>query len=115
MPRERLTLDGVWDFRVEGAREALGRWRRIEVPRPWQSTAEDLRDVTGTGVYRRSFTIPGHWAGDLAVLRFGAVNYFAEVAVDGEVLARHEGGFLPFEVKLPPRLTLGAPMNSTCE
>ena len=108
MPRETLLLDGAWDFRMEDADGAPGDWRKMEVPRPWQSAADDLRYLSGTGIYRRGLRVPAHWAGDEAVLRFGAVNYFAEVLLDGELLLEHEGGWLPFEAKLPQRVLDGA-------
>jgi hypothetical protein len=99
--REELSLDGAWAFRLEGQ----GDWRTAMVPNPWQAEFADLRHATGRATYRRTITIPAHWAKRQVVLQFGAVNYFADVRLDGTSLGTHEGGYLPFEITLPPGLT----------
>jgi len=71
----------------------------MPVPSVWQTVGQ-FRHAVGTGVYRTRFAIPAHWAASAVRLLFGAVSYFAEVYVDGEKLAEHEGGWLPFEVAL---------------
>jgi len=97
--RERLSLDGVWDFRLD--REEV--WRAIQVPGVWQAQFDDLRETQGVTWYRRNFTVPRKWHGDAGhevVLGFGAVNYLAEVYVNGRRVAVHEGGYLGFVVTL---------------
>ena len=98
--RDRVSLDGVWDFRLD--REEA--WRAIQVPGVWQAQFDDLRETQGVTWYRRNFTVPRKWqAGDPdceVVLGFGAVNYLAEVFVNGRKVASHEGGYLGFEVML---------------
>ncbi len=97
--RERVSLDGVWDFRLD--REET--WRAIQVPGVWQAQFDDLRETQGVTWYRRNFTVPRKWHGDAGhevVLGFGAVNYLAEVFVNGRRIAVHEGGYLAFEVAL---------------
>ncbi len=100
--RERLSLDGVWDFRLD--REEV--WRAIQVPGVWQAQFDDLRETQGVTWYRRNFTVPRNWQGDATgfdvVLGFGAVNYLAEVYVNGRRVTVHEGGYLGFEVTLDP-------------
>ncbi len=95
--RERMTLDGLWQFRFEGQAE----WRPTSVPSVWQSEFADLRDAFGTAVYRRRFALPGEWAGREIVLHFGAVNYFSEVVVNGQSIGTNEGGYLPFSLVIP--------------
>ncbi len=100
--RDRLSLDGVWDFRLD--REET--WRAIQVPGVWQAQFDDLRETQGVTWYRRNFTVPRKWqdapgqAGHEVILGFGAVNYLAEVYVNGRRVAAHEGGYLGFEVAL---------------
>ena len=98
--RDRLSLDGVWDFRLD--REEV--WRAIQVPGVWQAQFDDLRETQGVTWYRRNFTVPRAWQGGAkgfdVVLGFGAVNYLAEVYVNGRRVAVHEGGYLGFEVTL---------------
>nr|WP_295661069.1 sugar-binding domain-containing protein [Polymorphobacter sp.] len=98
--RERVLLDGVWDFRLD--REEA--WRAIQVPGVWQAQFDDLRETQGVTWYRRNFTVPRKWqrddSGFEVVLGFGAVNYLAEVYVNGRRVTVHEGGYLSFEVTL---------------
>ncbi len=97
--RERVSLDGVWDFRLD--REET--WCAIQVPGVWQAQFDDLRETQGVTWYRRNFTVPRKWHGDAGhevVLGFGAVNYLAEVYVNGRRVTVHEGGYLSFEVTL---------------
>jgi hypothetical protein len=97
--RLKLTLDGAWDFMHGDS----GVWREAIVPNPWQAQFADLRQVSGRAVYRRQFGLPDA-AGKLVVLHFGAVSYWAEVKVNGQVLGSHEGGYLPFEFVIPASL-----------
>lgn len=94
--RERVSLDGVWDFRLD--REE--NWRAIQVPGVWQAQFDDLRETHGVTWYRRYFTVPKDFRKRHVVLGFGAVNYLAEVYVNGRLLCTHEGGYLAFEVPL---------------
>ena len=98
--RERVSLDGVWDFRLD--REEA--WRAIQVPGVWQAQFEDLRETHGVTWYRRSFTVPKAFRKRRVVLGFGAVNYLADVYVNGRLICQHEGGYLAFEAPLDPEL-----------
>ncbi|MDQ3661492.1 MAG: glycoside hydrolase family 2 [Actinomycetota bacterium] len=93
--RERISLDGTWEFRAELSGEG-GRERPIEVPGAWQAQFEDLRGFSGRAIYRRSITVPSSWAGRTVRLCFGAVDYLCEVLVNGRPAGDHEGGYLPF-------------------
>src|SRR3954466_9941551 len=90
LKRPRLSLDGLWDFCMEQE----DRWRVAKVPAPWQAQFDDLRYATGTALYRTRFTVPAGWSGQQVALCFGAVNYRAEVSLDGRALGVHEGGYL---------------------
>ncbi|MFD0460907.1 glycoside hydrolase family 2 protein [Microvirga aerilata] len=94
--RAILSLDGAWDFQVEGE-DAL---RVARVPAPWQALFDDMRHATGTALYRKRFTLPQDWAGRQIAVCFGAVNHLAEVSLDGRPVGTHEGGYLPFEFVL---------------
>ena len=98
--RDRVLLDGVWDFRLDREEQ----WRAIQVPGVWQAQFDDLRDTQGVTWYRRNFTVPRDFAKRQVVLGFGAVNYIADVYINGRLLLHHEGGYLAFEVPLPPEL-----------
>ena len=95
-PRARLSLDGSWDFHLEGTTPTT-----IAVPAPWQAHFPDLRAAAGVALYSRAFTVPKEWRDRQVIVHFGAVNYFAEVSVNGHTLGSHEGGYLPFEFVIP--------------
>ena len=94
--RTTISLDGKWAFR-----HGDGPWREAVVPMPWQAQFEDLRQVSGTALYRRSFDAPQIAAPDQLVLRFGAASYHATVRLNDQVIGTHEGGYLPFECVIP--------------
>ena len=97
LPRRRISLDGLWSF-CPSAQLDLVQESLIAVPSPWQADAR-FREHTGTAWYQRQFDLPASWLmpGRVTILGFGAVDYFAEVWVNGFWMGRHEGGYLPFE------------------
>ncbi len=104
MKREQLSLDGEWQFWTDQddklAHDALGQpTHRVQVPAPLQSQAEDLRYFNGIAWYQRAFDLPAHWLGESRAinLHFGAVDYFADVWVNGHKIGAHEGGYTPFD------------------
>ncbi len=106
-PRYRLSLDGQWQFQPAIASPALVRTPPpidqaplIAVPSPWQADPR-FRDLTGPAWYQREFGLPADWlTGRVLILGFGAVDYFAEVWVNGRKVGEHEGGYLPFELDI---------------
>jgi glycosyl hydrolase family 2 len=101
MTNNRISLDGRWDFQFDPQFDAdatpLEEWRSIIVPGPWQASFDDLRNSSGTALYRRRFMIAELPVQGAAVLHFGAVDYHATVWLNGQQLGEHEGGYLPFE------------------
>jgi hypothetical protein len=117
MARDRLSLDGTWNFWCDPDGKALGcntvanlpktGWRRAVVPAPWQAQFKDLCMRGGTAWYRRTFETPSAWSGEQSVLlHFGAVDYYAQVWLNGVFLGDHEGGYLPFEFEVGHLLQL---------
>lgn len=104
---DRISLNGEWSlaFDPDNAGKSLG-WSRvfpantlpINVPGVWEQVRPGY---DGVGWYRKAFVLPRNWAGRLVRVRFGAVQYFCEVWLNGEFLGDHEGGSLPFEFVLP--------------
>ncbi|HYD30871.1 MAG TPA: glycoside hydrolase family 2 TIM barrel-domain containing protein [Azospirillaceae bacterium] len=112
MIRERIDLDGAWEFQMAGDDDACPAegsvWCAAVVPGPWQAQFDDLRMTAGTAWYRRSFDVPASWEGGAVYLRFNAVNYHARVWVNGQLVGEHEGAWLPFEFEVSRHLRLGA-------
>ena len=90
------SLDGEWEF---GAGDTETFDRKIVVPFCPQSSLSGIGDPSPGDVvwYRRRFDAP-----DAArlLLHFGAVDYRATVWVNGEEVARHEGGHTPFSADI---------------
>ncbi|QZH75823.1 MAG: beta-glucuronidase [Erythrobacter sp.] len=73
------------------------------LPSSWLTHAPEMRHYQGLVWYQRRFdAAPGE--GTRQFLRFGAVNYTAEVWLNGEYLGRHEGGFTPFAFEVTGKL-----------
>lgn len=113
--REVKELGGFWRFRADyeecGQRDGwfrgLSAAIELAVPASWNDQTQDerLRTHLGSVWYEKKFWIPSAWAGDDTVLRFGAVNYRAEVWLNGVYLGKHEGGFTPFEFNITDRIS----------
>ena len=81
--------------------------RPSRIPSSWQSQFSDLRDYAGVAWYWRTITLPPPAADQVALLQFGAVDYAAEVYVNGQKAGAHEGGYLPFEIDVTSLLHVG--------
>jgi hypothetical protein len=98
-------LNGPWEFEY-GDGDDFGR--TIIVPFPPESRASGIGDTGFHPVlrYRRRITAEdlvaaGHAAGRILLLHFGAVDYRADVWVDGQHALTHEGGSTPFTLEVP--------------
>ncbi|HEY0790501.1 MAG TPA: beta galactosidase jelly roll domain-containing protein, partial [Chthoniobacterales bacterium] len=110
-------LNGPWDFAFDPARQwkepaAVSFDRTIEVPYAPETPRSGIHDEGFHPVVWYRKTVPAAGPGARVFLHFGAVDYRAEVWVNGHFLARHEGGHTPFTVevtglaKQAPELTI---------
>ncbi|HJR80650.1 MAG TPA: beta-glucuronidase [Anaerolineales bacterium] len=103
--RQVIDLSGFWALRFDPLDSGLGSgWqagfaggRPVAVPSSWNDQFEEGRDFLGPAWYQTRFDLPWGWNGKRILLRFGSVNYLAEVWLNGQSLGSHEGGHLPFE------------------
>ena len=91
-----FTIDPKGNFNIDNVNEA--EWRISKVPLSIQAQFEDLRDFQGVAWYKKTFTIPAGKKSDNILLKFGAVDYSAEVFVNKKFAGKHEGGYTPFQV-----------------
>lgn len=70
------------------------------VPGDWNSQKEKLFYYEGSLWYKKSFDLPDYDAEKRYFLHFGAVNYRADVYVNGKKLGMHKGGFTPFNFEM---------------
>ena len=66
------------------------------VPGDWNTQRPELLYYEGSVWYRKKFDFAGAGGGERVYLRFGAVNYRADVYLNGKKLGVHVGGFTPF-------------------
>jgi len=102
---EITSLDGDWQFvtdpggaMVPGDLATAAGVRPIKVPSSWQIEFADLRDYAGVAWYWRTLSLPALAPGRIALIRFGAVDYKADVYVNGQKAGEHQGGYIPFEI-----------------
>jgi beta-glucuronidase len=72
----------------------------LAVPGDWNSQKENLLYYEGTVWFKRSFDYTKKQTGNRLFVYFGAVNYKAEVYLNGKKLGTHEGGFTPFNFEV---------------
>ena len=70
------------------------------VPGDWNSQKENLFYYEGTVWYKKSFNVENYDANKRYYVHFGAVNYRADVYLNGEKLGTHLGGFTPFNFEM---------------
>ena len=109
-----ISLDGDWHFLADpgGALQvqqlaSAANVRPTGVPSSWQSQFADLRDYAGAAWYWRDVSIQSLSPDQVAILRFGAVDYLADVYLNGQKVGRHEGGYTPFEFDITSLLRPG--------
>lgn len=101
-----MTLNGPWDFAFDPEQRYASpidvvQWpMKIIVPYPPESRASGIGDpgFHPSCWYRRTFYFrPGS---QRLLLHFGAVDYCATVWLNGQHVARHEGGYTPFSADI---------------
>jgi hypothetical protein len=105
-------LNGVWEFApaAAGAAPPFGQTlaRSILVPFPIESALSGIGAHSDRMWYRRTFTVPVAWSGRRVQLNFGAVDWMAEVWVNGTRVGAHTGGYGKFSFDITARLRTGA-------
>lgn len=97
-----LNLNGLWDYAITGTSAIPRSWDgRILVPFAPESALSGVeRRVNPCDHlwYARTLEIPTDFNRGRVWLHFGGVDQLCEIHVDGRLLARHQGGYLPFRV-----------------
>ncbi len=99
------SLNGTWDFHIDAdglPREpkTIGWDREIIVPFSPETKASQVAHPGFYSVvwYRRNFRVPSIGRDERLILHFEAVDYQAQVWVNGEKVCEHQGGYTPFSV-----------------
>ena len=109
--REVKNLSGIWNFKIDYDNVGIGeKWYKsplkdtvlMAVPASYNDlfTDEKAKEHVGLVWYETEFYIPDSWMDKRVVLRFGSATHHATVWVNGIEVAKHKGGFLPFEADI---------------
>ena len=125
--RKITSLNGQWNVIIDPV--GVGEWRQVwlekkpekktdffeysfdggpilKVPGDFNSQMKELSFFEGTVWYRKKFNYKLE-PGKRLFIHFGAVNYIAEVYLNGEKLGSHEGGFTPFQFEITNKIRSG--------
>ncbi|MDZ7338103.1 MAG: PA14 domain-containing protein [candidate division KSB1 bacterium] len=99
--KEWLNLNGLWEFAITPKEAALPDTfpRTILVPFPVESALSGVAQKVGPDQrlwYRRAFNVPSRWRKGRLLLHFGAVDWEAQVFVNGSLVGEHRGGYDAF-------------------
>ena len=104
---EWLNLNGEWDFEFDdeyrGEKEKWYKFKKfsgkIIVPFCYESALSRIEDTSfhNNVWYKREVIIPDSFKGERIILNFGAVDYYAKVWINGELVGTHTGGYTPFK------------------
>ncbi len=121
-----VNLNGEWHFKFDDHLVGEGlRWYQtgtvshsgstIVVPFPWESrlSGQGRTEFKGAGWYERDITVPAEWKDLDPILHFGAVDWEARVWVNGQLVAEHANGYLPFACNLRDVATPGETVRLT--
>jgi beta-glucuronidase len=118
--RDLTGLNGEWSVIIDPM--ASGQWQQVwlekkpvkktdffeysfegapvlKVPGDFNSQLCELTYYEGTVWYKKEFNYPIK-KGRRLFLHFGAINYWADVYLNGEKIGSHEGGFTPFQFEI---------------
>ena len=84
-------------------------WQDISLPHTANIEPADSsgRQWQGIARYRKFFMIPERYIGKSVSIRFDAAMQVAKIWLNGKLIRTHEGGYLPFYVKLDDKISFG--------
>ena len=113
--QQRIELEHGWEFLPDAtAKLQIGDlataqgWRPVRVGLSWNVQFEDLREYMGAAWYRVGFDLALSRHTRHVIIKFGAVDYFCELFVNGIRIGSHEGGYTPFSFDISNALRDGA-------
>lgn len=110
MVREQWqNLNGLWDYSItpQGTAFPASYDGKILVPFAIESSSSGVQKSVGKDRelwYRRSFTVPSVWKNKKLLMHFGAVDWKADVWVNGVKVGSHQGGYAPFTMDITSAL-----------
>lgn len=98
-------LNGLWDFAIteRSASCPAEMTEKILVPFPVESSLSGVKKQVMSKDrlwYRRTLSVPAEWKGQRILLHFGAVDWKADIYVNGKEVGSHTGGYVPFALDI---------------
>jgi beta-glucuronidase len=124
--RRAEDLSGLWQIRLDADDAGLRRgWQHdiaiggrddvhsIAVPGSWNEQLAEVGAMNhiGSAWYQHDFYLPALAAGEVAELRFGSADYFAEVWLNGDHSGASGAAMLPFTVPVASGPHPGGPVR----
>lgn len=107
-----LNLNGSWQFQQGNINDPVPIGQTLSgdilVPYPVESAISGVMQHYDRMWYKRYFDVPTEWSGKKIILHFGAVDWEAEVYINGTSLGIHRGGFDEFSYDITPYLDTGS-------
>ncbi|RNC64129.1 glycoside hydrolase family 2 protein [Proteiniphilum sp. X52] len=109
---EWQNLNGLWNYAIlpVGKQKPTHFDGQILVPFAVESSLSGVQKRVGSDNelwYQREFTVPSKWRNHKILLHFGAVDWKADVWVNGVKVGQHTGGYTPFSFDITPALVNG--------
>lgn len=107
---EWINLNGTWTFEFDFGKSGMDRelynstgfTRNITVPFCPESKLSGVehKDFIPAMWYHRTLHIPTSWKNKKIMLNFGAIDYYAQIFINGKSAGRHWGGSSSFTVDI---------------
>ena len=102
-------LNGLWNYAItaKDAGTPVTFDGDILVPFCIESSLSGVQKIVGADKvlwYQRDFAVPKAWKGQRVLLHFGAVDWKADVWVNGVKVGSHTGGYTPFSFDITQAL-----------
>jgi beta-glucuronidase len=119
--RECKSLNGLWRF-IPDSDKLKAPWldtlpgdMECPVPASYNDVFlhPSLRNHIGKVYYQRLVRIPRGWAGERIFIRVEAATHEGEVWVGDELVAKHVGGYTPFDAELSDHVQAGQEVRVT--
>ena len=110
MTREHwANLNGLWNYAITSKDGKLPESFDGEILVPFciESSLSGVQKEVGADKalwYQRDFMVPKAWKGQRVLLHFGAVDWMADVWVNGIKVGSHTGGYTPFSFDITQAL-----------
>ncbi|MHA1336726.1 MAG: glycoside hydrolase family 2 protein [Promethearchaeota archaeon] len=110
MREDWINLNGFWDYLISSKkiRRIDSYDGKILVPFPIESILSGVkRKLKPNQIlwYHKEFDIPLSWKNKNILIHFGAVDWEAEIQLNGKIIGNHKGGYTPFSFNITDYIT----------